>query len=81
MVVFGLILQYFLYSTSVFKYWATGNPKSCFLDPSDGFLTKAEVRKEEKFEGIGLIETRIFNYHSNLDNPEFIDIKDIDRYK
>lgn len=35
-------------------------------------LTKREVRIEEKFNKQSLIETRIFDYHSRLEKPEFI---------
>jgi len=40
-------------------------------------LTKKEVREEEKFNKESLIETRIIDYHSDLENPTFLTMEDI----
>lgn len=42
-------------------------------------ITKAEARKEERFNKQSEIETRIFDMHSKLENPRFINqLKELD---
>ena len=67
---------------AVCSSWGRRLPKHIFkttLSPERGHryclncgLTKGEVREEEKFNREPLIETRIFDVNSSLDNPVFL---------
>lgn len=40
-------------------------------------ITKGEAREEEKFNQESLIETRVIDYHSNLEKPTFLSEEDL----
>lgn len=42
-------------------------------------ITKEEARKEEKFNGQNEIETRVIDFHSDLENPAFLSKEDLEK--
>lgn len=42
-------------------------------------LTKGEVRKEEKFNQDNEIETRVIDFHSDLENPTYLSEEDLEK--
>jgi len=74
---------------AVCSSWGRKLPKHVFKTqyaPKNGHryclncgISKADARKEEKFNGASEIETRVVDFHSKLDNPTYLSREDLEK--